>query len=139
MMYKQQIGCKLENLKGLRDFIREVLSAHHVKDLHISEIVLALDEMCSNQMIHAHQCNPSEFLELHITVEPNKPLVFEIIDEGSVFDINKFSQPELDDLVQDKRKGGLGIRLVKSIMDKVEYEYQNGRTICRLEKQVALH
>lgn len=137
-MYKQKVGCKLENLKGLRDFIRESLGKHGVHELHISEIVLALDEMCSNLMIHAHHCNPHDLLELHIDIKPGKPVVFEIIDDGSVFDINLFEEPGLDDLIHDKRKGGLGIRLVKSIMDKIEYDKRNGRNICRLEKQVRL-
>jgi serine/threonine-protein kinase RsbW len=134
MMYQQKIGCKLENLKALRDFIRETLSKHSVPELHISEIVLALDEMCSNMMIHAHNCNPLDFLELHITVEPNQPIVFEIIDDGTVFDINQFDEPDLGNLIHDKRKGGLGVRLVKSIMDKVSYYSKNGHNICRLEK-----
>jgi serine/threonine-protein kinase RsbW len=138
MMYKQKVGCQLENLKGLRDFIREALSEHGVHELQISEIVLALDEMCSNLMIHAHHCNPQDWLEIHIDIKPGKPLVFEIIDDGTVFDINQFDEPGLGDLVHDKRKGGLGIRLVKSIMDKVEYDHRHGRNICRLEKQVRL-
>lgn len=136
MIYKQKVGCKLENLKTLRDFIRESLGRHGVNELHISEIVLALDEMCSNLMIHAHHCNPLDLFELHITVENGKPIVFEIIDDGTVFDINKFDEPALGNLVHDKRKGGLGIRLVKSIMDKIEYIQRDGATVCRLEKQV---
>jgi serine/threonine-protein kinase RsbW len=138
MMYKQKVGCKLENLKRLRDFIREKLSGHGVHELHISEIVLALDEMCSNLMIHAHHCNPHDLLELRIDIKPGKPLIFEIIDDGTVFDINHFSEPAIDNLLHDKRKGGLGIRLVKSIMDKVEYDHKNGRNVCRLEKQVKI-
>jgi serine/threonine-protein kinase RsbW len=138
MMYVQKVGCKLENLKTLRDFIRESLGSHGVHELHISEIVLALDEMCSNLMIHAHHCNPLDLFELHITIEPDRPVVFEIIDDGTVFDINMFDEPALDNLVHDKRKGGLGIRLVKSIMDKIEYSQRNGRTVCRLEKNVRL-
>ncbi len=136
MIYKQKVGCKLENLKPLRDFIRESLAHHGVHELHISEIVLALDEMCSNLMIHAHHCNPLDLFELRITVEPGKPVVFEIIDDGTVFDITKFEGPEIDSLVHDKRKGGLGIRLVKSIMDKIEYTQRDGSNVCRLEKQV---
>lgn len=136
MIYKQKVGCKLENLKPLRDFIRESLSIHGVHELHISEIVLALDEMCSNLMIHAHHCNPEDLFELQIDIQPNKPVVFEIIDDGTVFDINQFDEPALGNLIHDKRKGGLGIRLVKSIMDKVEYSQRNGHSICRLEKEV---
>jgi serine/threonine-protein kinase RsbW len=112
------------------------LKDHGVPEVEVSAIVLALDEMCSNLMIHAHHCNPEHLLELHIEVENGGKFVFEIVDEGDVFDINSFQQPSMDNLVHEKRKGGLGIRLVKSIMDSVEYENKNGKNICRLTKTV---
>jgi serine/threonine-protein kinase RsbW len=136
MNYKYKVGCSIENLKGVRDFIRGALKDHGVSDLQISEMVLALDEMCSNLMIHSHHCNPEELFELHIEIEKNNPVVFEIIDDGSAFDINQFSEPDLGNLVHEKRKGGLGIRLVKSIMDKIEYQHNSGKNICRLIKNV---
>jgi serine/threonine-protein kinase RsbW len=136
MNYKYKVGCSIENLKGVRDFIRGTLKEHDVAELQISEMVLALDEMCSNLMIHAHQCNPDDLFELHIKVDKGNPVVFEIIDDGSAFDINQFSEPALGNLVHEKRKGGLGIRLVKSIMDKIEYQHSSGKNICRLTKKV---
>jgi serine/threonine-protein kinase RsbW len=136
MNYKYKVGCSIENLKGVRDFIRGALKDNDVSDLQISEMVLALDEMCSNLMIHAHQCNPDDLFELHISIDKNNPVIFEIIDDGSAFDINQFSEPELGNLVHEKRKGGLGIRLVKSIMDKIEYSRTGEKNICRLIKTV---
>ena len=53
MSYKYSIGCSLENLKGVRDFIRKSLRKHVQSDVVLNEIVLALDEMTSNLMIHA--------------------------------------------------------------------------------------
>jgi serine/threonine-protein kinase RsbW len=136
MEYKYKVGCSIENLKGVRDFIRGALKDNNVTDIQISEIVLALDEMCSNLMIHAHQCNPNDLFELHIHIDKNDPVIFEIIDDGSAFDINQFSEPELGNLVHEKRKGGLGIRLVKTIMDKIEYQHSSGKNVCRLIKKV---
>ena len=136
MNYKYKVGCSIENLKGVRDFIRGTLKTHGVHEIQISEMVLALDEMCSNLMIHSHQCNPDDLFELHISVQKGNPVVFELIDDGTVFDINQFNEPEIGNLVHEKRKGGLGIRLVKSIMDKVEYHHQSGKNICRLVKKV---
>lgn len=136
MNYKYKVGCSIENLKGVRDFIRTSLKNHGVSELEISEMVLALDEMCSNLMIHAHRCNPDDLFELHIIINEENPVVFEIVDDGTVFDINDFSEPSLDNIVHEKRKGGLGIRLVKSIMDKVEYQSNKGKTVCRLTKKV---
>jgi len=136
MNYRYNIGCSLSNLKGIRDFVRNTLNENHVPELQISAIVLALDEMCSNLMIHAHHCNPEHFLELHINHPGKGTFVFEIIDDGNVFDINQFNEPGMDNLVHEKRKGGLGIRLVKSIMDKIEYKTEGGKNICRLTKLV---
>ena len=136
MNYKQKVGCNIENLKGVRDFIRTALKDHGVSDLQVSELVLALDEMCSNLMIHSHRCNPDELFEIHIDLKKGKPIIFEIIDDGNTFDINQFAEPDLGNLVHEKRKGGLGIRLVKSIMDKIEYQNRDGKNICRLTKNI---
>jgi serine/threonine-protein kinase RsbW len=136
MNYKQKVGCNIENLKGVRDFIRDALKKHGVSDLQISELVLALDEMCSNLMIHSHRCNAEELFEINIILKKGSPIIFEIIDDGSTFDINQFSEPDLGNLVHEKRKGGLGIRLVKSIMDKIEYQSRDGKNVCRLTKNI---
>ena len=136
MHYKYKIGCSVDNLKGVRDFIRVSLQNHHIPDIEISEVVLAIDEMCSNLMIHAHHCNATDLLELHIKVNAGNPVIFEIIDDGTVFDINQFTTPGIDNIINEKRKGGLGIRLVKTIMDKIEYQRRSGQNVCRLTKTV---
>ena len=136
MSYQYNIGCSLENLKGVRDFVRKSLRGHVTSDIQLNEIILALDEMCSNLMIHAHHCNPDHHLEMRIDVPEKGKLIFEIMDDGEMFDINLFHEPEIDSLIHDKRKGGLGIRLVKSIMDEVLYMTRNGRHVCRLTKTV---
>ncbi len=136
MNYQYNIGCSLSNLKGIREFIRTSLKDQHVPEIELSAIVLALDEMCSNLMIHAHHCNPDHLLELHIDIPTKGKFIFEIIDDGSIFDINQFHEPELGNLVHQKRKGGLGIRLVKAIMDNVEYLKRDEKNVCRLTKQV---
>ena len=136
MSYQYKISCSLENLKGIRDFIRKSLRSHVTSDVELNEIILALDEMCSNLIIHAHQCNPEHHLELNIHIPEKRKLVFEIMDDGVMFDINRFHEPAIDNLIHDKRKGGLGIRLVKSIMDEVHYSTRNGRNVCTLSKKV---
>lgn len=136
MIYRYNIGCSLSNLKGAREFIRTSLKGYNISELEMGAIVLALDEMCSNLMIHAHHCNPQHHIELRIEIVSQHQFVFEIIDDGSMFDITQFNEPEIDSLIQEKRKGGLGIRLVKSIMDKIEYLKEDGKNVCRLTKSV---
>ena len=99
MSYRHSIGCSLENLKGIRDFIRGTLRGHVHSEVQLNEIVLALDEMCSNLIIHSHQCNPDDKLELRIQFRTGNQVVFEIVDEGSQFNINEFHSPDLSHLV----------------------------------------
>jgi len=136
MNYRYKIGCSLENLKGVRDFIRKSLRGHVTSDVELNKIILALDEMCSNLMIHAHNCNPEHFLEMNIDIPKKGTVVFEILHHGEMFDINSFHEPAIDNLVHEKRKGDLGIRLVKSIMDDVQYSTRDGRNVCRLTKRI---
>jgi len=135
MNFQYNTGCSLNNLKSIREFIRASLKGQAIPEIELAAVILAIDEMCSNLMIHAHHCNPEHLLELHVNIAENSQVIFEIVDEGNVFDINQFSTPALDNLVHEKRKGGLGIRLVKSIMDNVEYLTRDGKNVCRLTKR----
>ncbi len=137
MSYQYNIGCSLNNLKGIREFIRTSLKEQGLSEIDMAAIILALDEMCSNLMIHAHHCNPDHRLELHLDVPEKGQLIFEIVDEGNIFNINQFNSDNIGNLIHEKRKGGLGIRLVKSIMDKVVYFERDGKSVCRLTKQMA--
>ena len=136
MNYQYNIGCSLSNLKGIREFVRTSLKDQQVPEIEMSAIVLALDEMCSNLMIHAHHCNPEHMLELHIEIPAKGKFIFEIVDDGSIFDINEFHEPELANLVHQKRKVGLRIILLKAIMDSVEYLRRDEKNVCRLIKVI---
>ena len=131
-----QIGCSLENLKSIRGFVRESLTGYNCNGPCKDEIVLALDEMCANVMIHAHQCNPGHHIELSIITSSKNQIIFEISDDAHLFDINSFQAPDLENLISQKRKGGLGIRLVRAIMTSIEYFERNGRIVCRLTKKL---
>src|SRR6218665_1139123 len=95
---------------------------------------LAMDEICSNLIIHAHQCDEYHEVEIRIEVPDKKSVVFEVIDDKAIFDINKYQAMPLNEIVHERRRGGLGVRLVKSIMDNVEYYNRNGKFVCRLTK-----
>ena len=136
MKYKYKVGCSIDNLKGIRQFVRDSFQGYPIEEVMLGEIVLALDEMCSNLMIHAHHCNPDDLFELIVDTDKASMLVFKIVDDGNTFDINSFHEPTLDRIVHQKRKGGLGIRLVKSIMDSVDYTRQSGKSVCILTKKI---
>jgi serine/threonine-protein kinase RsbW len=66
--------------------------------------------------------------------ESKELLIFEIRDFGQGFNILEYQEPEISFVMKTKRKGGLGIILVKRIMDKIEFETKANINICRLHK-----
>jgi len=124
-----------EKLRDIRMFVSESLKNHALPDVQISTLVLAVDEVCANLIIHSHKCNPKENIEISINIDADT-IVFDIIDNGAGFDISSYSEPSLGEIVKKKRKGGLGLILVRKIMDKIEMINEDNQNICRLVKNI---
>lgn len=67
--------------------------------------------------------------------ELKKKLSIEITDKGDAFNLLEYEVPDLKKVIEEKRKGGIGILLVKKIMDEIEFESKNGENTCRLIKK----
>jgi serine/threonine-protein kinase RsbW len=134
--YNRKVPCTKEQLKEIRVFVNKSLGQHGLSDVDISAMVLAIDEVCANLIIHSHHCNPKEYIEIKINVGINEGVEFRIVDEGVGFDINEYEAPTIDDLIQSKRKGGIGLILVKKIMDDIDFIKSKNKNTCRLFKKI---
>ncbi len=119
----------------MRKFVTEVLHEHHVSDIETNMMVLAVDEVCANIIIHGLPSEQDDFVKINIDFT-QEGIWFEIVDKGASFDILKYNEPVLDDLIKNKQKGGVGIMLVKKIMDKIEFSSTNQANTLKLYKQV---
>ena len=135
MEYKFKVSCSKNRLGDIRKFIKTVLEKHQVSDLEKNTIVLAVDEVCANLIIHSHNCNAHEQLELKVNID-NKNITFDIIDNGIGFNIENYKEPSIVDIVRQKRKGGIGLMLVKRIMDDVEFIEGDKMNVYRLHKRL---
>ena len=72
MEHSITISCDKQNLSKVRIFIEKTLSVYDLPSLETHKLVLAVDEVCANLIIHANNCNPNEFLELNVEVKPNE-------------------------------------------------------------------
>ena len=136
MSNKIVIGCEKNELTRIRQFVADELERHDIPDLQAHKLVLAVDEVCANLIIHANDCNPLNKIELDLQFYP-KQIVFTFRDKGVGFDINEYESPSMDELISSRRQGGLGLLLVKRIMDKIEFTTEKNYNICRLIKIIA--
>ena len=135
MLYNYKIPCQKSRLGEIRKFLNRILSGQDISEVDINSLILAVDEMCANIIIHTHNCNPKESIELSIDIQPDG-IVFEIEDNGSGFDISEYREPSLKDIIHNKKKGGLGLILVRRIMDEIKLIRNNNRNIYRLYKKL---
>ena len=133
MNKKLTIGCSKEELIKIRQFTSDALDQRNVPDLQAHKLVLAVDEVCANLIIHANNCDPINKIEFDIAFSP-KQIIFTFKDKGVGFNINEYKSPSMDELVTTRRQGGLGLILVKRIMDKIEFSTEKNHNICRLIK-----
>jgi serine/threonine-protein kinase RsbW len=135
MNNKITVSCTKKNLKQIRDFVTSHLAAFKLSDIQMNQIVLAVDEICANLIIHANQEDPSKFISLTIT-ERSGMLKFEITDNGVAFRRSEYKEPNIEEHIRIGKKGGVGIALVNRIMDRVEFETDNKQNTCLLYKKI---
>ena len=119
----------------MRKFVTDVLHEHHVSDIETNMMVLAVDEVCANIIIHGQPSNLEDNVKITINVDQDR-VCFEIVDQGAAFDILKYSELIIGDLIKLKQKGGVGIMLVKKIMDEIQFQSGPKQNILRLCKNV---
>jgi serine/threonine-protein kinase RsbW len=114
------VKSRTENLTSIRDFIYLHAGAVGFTDEVIDNIMLAVDEACTNIIKHAYRLNPEG--EIHIKLSYNGiKLVIEITDFGISFEPDKVPDPDLQKYYQQHKIGGLGMYLMKTLMDEVKY------------------
>jgi anti-sigma regulatory factor (Ser/Thr protein kinase) len=97
-------------------------------------LTLALEEAVVNVITHAFEGLPpphSITVRLDITAAS---VTAEIIDNGRFFDPTAAADPDLSLPLQERRPGGLGIHLMRNMMDRLHYRRSAGNNILRLEK-----
>ena len=83
-----------------------------------ASIIHAVDEACSNIIRHSYKNDYNQKIDLTIKMETNL-LTISIVDKGIKFDINSIKPRDTNHL----KPGGLGIYIIKQIMDTVKYSH----------------
>ncbi len=82
---------------------------------------IAFDELLNNVVSYAYSDTDEHFIDVVIRIAGGQ-LEAVISDDGAPFDPFARSAPDTDFGVEEREIGGLGIRLVKNVMDSVAYE-----------------
>jgi anti-sigma regulatory factor (Ser/Thr protein kinase) len=120
-MQSVQFSAKFEFLDEIREFVGDIARAGGFGDKDIYNIQLAADEAASNIIEHAYDGVSDGLLELSCGVKGNTITII-LVDHGESFDPSEVPMPDLKADLSERKIGGLGIFLMRKLMDEVRYE-----------------
>lgn len=121
-----RIHASTENLAVIRDFVSGHARDHSFTESQINDIRLAVDEACTNVIKHAYNYNEKEQFLIDLDFNTNS-LTITITDQGSGFNFNTYQKPNLKERIKQKKRGGMGIYLIRNLMDEVSYYSDHNR------------
>ncbi|MFN0202505.1 MAG: ATP-binding protein [Bacteroidia bacterium] len=136
MRAQLQVNCTKSNLPTIRDFVRNNLYALEIGGRLSDQIVLAIDEACCNSIVHQHNCNELETIELAMYMQEDD-LCIELKDSGRAFAIDQFQPSSTEERIKTHNKGGMGILLIRSIMDNIEIDQYSDFHVFKFIKTIA--
>ncbi len=121
-----QVPSSTENLALIREFVSSTALQAGFDEKDVAKLELAVDEACANVIEHAygHDVNKEVIVRARLDDEA---FAIDIEDTGKGFDPEKIDQEELEQLISKRKTGGLGMRLMKTLMDEVHYEIEPGK------------
>ncbi len=115
-----QFAAKFENLDEIREFVGKIARKGGFSDKDIYNIQLATDEAASNIIEHAYHNLPGKTLELSCGMQGDVITII-LTDTGESFDPSEVPVPDLKADLSDRKVGGLGIFLMRKLMDEIDY------------------
>jgi serine/threonine-protein kinase RsbW len=115
-----RVKSSTENLSLIRDFVCDSAHKFKIKKEVVDKLILAVDEASSNIIRHAYRNNPEgEIIVTFICDE--KECTITLTDYGTGFNPSNVKTPDMAVYLKEKKRGGLGIHLMKILMDEVDY------------------
>ncbi len=122
------------------DALAALTAAHGISKAVSWPVEVSLDEVMANVVGHAFQGRGEEArvdLELRLDVGVEPPVCeMMVMDDGPEFDPLSAPEPDTSLGVDERPIGGLGMTLVRRLMDEVEYERREGKNRLRLRRRL---
>ena len=113
------------NLARVRDFVSDLMCEVGVKKEDENRIILAVDEAVSNIIEHAYENTLEGEIKVKVVAGQGQFTVT-ISDTGKQFDPEIIADPDLEEHIKLGKKRGLGLFLMRQVMDEVNFHYREG-------------
>ncbi len=129
------LPAKLESWEQVHDFLNQNLEQMNCSDKIITQVLVASEEVYSNIARYAYQKEADGMVTVEVVRnEDTGQVMITFTDNGIRYDPLKREDPDLTLSAEDRPIGGLGIYMVKKMMDDVKYRYEDGKNILTISK-----
>ena len=125
----------IQQIPQLAEFLEQFALEAGLDMATTMSLNLALEEAVSNVMLYAYPKDTKGQVKIDASFD-NGTIRFVMSDSGVPFDPTAKKDADIDLPVEERPIGGLGIYMVKQIMDSVSYRYSNGNNILTLTKTI---
>ena len=133
-MMKKILRAIPESISAADEIFEQLANSVGLSEKSKRQMLVVIDEVLSNIINYAYPDRDGEF-EFQVNAEEGRmKIVF--IDSGLPFNPLQSKDPDVTLSVEERKRGGLGIFLVKKLADQVEYAYDNGRNILSIWKNM---
>lgn len=130
------IPARLSEVRELSSMVEAFGDAHGLPDPKVFVINLALDELITNIVMHGLE--DAGAVRIDITLRVDESTLFLVVeDNGNPFDPTRDAEPDTSSALQERPVGGLGLHLVKSFADRMEYNFVDGKNRLTVEHDLA--
>lgn len=125
----------VQQIPQLADFVETIASEKHLDQSLAMSLNLALEEAVTNVIMYAYPEGSDGLVDIEAILRPES-LDFIITDSGIPFDPTSKADADITLGVEERGIGGLGIFLVRNIMDSVSYSREDGKNILKMTKKI---
>ena len=125
----------IRQIPQLAEFVEQISAEKKLDKSLAMGLNLALEEAVSNVMLYAYPEESDGLVDIEAVIHAKK-LEFIVSDNGRPFDPTAAPETDINLGVEERPIGGLGIHLVRNIMDEVSYERTDGKNILRMVKAI---
>ena len=121
-----KVPSSTENLALIREFVGSIGLQAGLDQKDVGKLELAVDEACANVIEHAYGHDATKEVVVRASLD-EETLKIDVEDTGRGFDPENIEQEKLEELINKRATGGLGMRLMQTLMDEVRYEIEPGK------------
>lgn len=128
---------KLAEIPALAQAIEIFAEANNLPDQAIFQVNLSLDELLTNTISYGFPEGGEHEITVRIALR-GETLVVETRDDGMAFNPLEQAEPDISQGIEERPIGGLGIHLVRNMMDEIEYSREENQNLLVMKKLIKL-